>query len=108
MPSTSAAVLVPLLTLLPLVFAEMAHHHHAGAPLLELNETEIALWHGSSLPSYYTIDWDGVDSIPIHYPGLIIAHAIFMCLAFFVALPLGESLISTSRLHQHVDFQGLQ
>lgn len=67
------------------------HHHSSHAqPLLELNETEVLLWHAPTPPSYYTIDWEGSQSTDKRYPGLIISHALFMSLAFFIALPMGE------------------
>ncbi|KAF9008915.1 hypothetical protein BDQ17DRAFT_1349193 [Cyathus striatus] len=66
-----------------------AHHAHNAAPLLELNETEVTMYHAPTPPSYFTIDWDDSDSSEKRYPGLIMSHAIFMGLAFFVALPAG-------------------
>lgn len=66
-------------------------HHHNGAPLLALNETEILLYHAPTPPSYYTIDWDDTDGSETRHPSLIITHVIFMSLAFFVALPIGRS-----------------
>ncbi|TFK76049.1 hypothetical protein BDN72DRAFT_891903 [Pluteus cervinus] len=71
-------------------------HHHHGAPLTELNETEILLHHAPTPPSYYTVDWEG-DSLsePAH-PGLIVTHAVLLGLAFFVALPAGIALRSVS------------
>lgn len=68
------------------------HGHHHGAPLLELNETEVTLYHAPTPPSYYTIDWEDADPSAHRYPGLIITHAVLMSLAFFVALPMGESI----------------
>ena len=68
------------------------HHSHHGTPKLELNETEIQMYHGPTPPSYYTIDWEDVDSKSRH-PRLMIAHALFMSLAFFGALPVGESAL---------------
>ncbi|CAK5275698.1 unnamed protein product [Mycena citricolor] len=67
------------------------HGHHAQ-PLLELNETEITLYHDPTPPSYYTIDWDVLD--PKRHPGLIITHALLMFFAFFVCLPMGLALRS--------------
>lgn len=67
------------------------HDHHSShdTPKLELNETEIEMYHGKTPPSYYTMDWDDADS-KSRYPGLMIAHGLFMSLAFFGALPIGE------------------
>ncbi|TFK43381.1 hypothetical protein BDQ12DRAFT_674879 [Crucibulum laeve] len=72
------------------------HHSHSSAPLLELNETEVIINHAPTPPSYYTIDWDGHLSNDTRHPGLIISHAIFMSLAFFVALPLGIAMRSVN------------
>lgn len=65
------------------------HNHHAQ-PLLELNETEVLMYHQPTPPSYWTIDM--VDHDPEHsrYPGLMGLHVFFMGLAFFGALPIGE------------------
>lgn len=81
------------------------HGHHSHAPVKEfLNDTEIHLWHkfpptyldadfrltqdsvifGEELPA----DWPG--DTPSH-PGLMIVHVVSMCLAYFGALPIGES-----------------
>lgn len=64
------------------------HHHHPGAPLLILNETEVTMYHDPTPPSYYTADWEDAGYQQRH-GSLMIAHGIFMCLAFFVALPIG-------------------
>ncbi len=64
-------------------------HSHHDTPKPDLNETEIEMYHGKTPPSYYTIDWEDADS-KSRYPGLIMAHALFMSLAFFCALPIGE------------------
>ncbi|KAJ7179263.1 cytoplasmic protein [Mycena filopes] len=69
-------------------------HHSAVAPLLELNETEVGLYHQPTPPSYYTIDWEDPEQASARHPGLIITHAIFMSLAFFVCLPMGIALRS--------------
>lgn len=66
------------------------HHHHLGAPLLYLNETEIAMYHAPTPDSYYTIDWEGAGEPGARYPALMITHIILMSLAFFVVLPMGK------------------
>ena len=71
------------------IFARDGGHDHHDTPKLDLNETEIEMYHGKTPPSYYTIDWEDADS-KSRYPGLIMAHALFMSLAFFGALPIGE------------------
>lgn len=67
-----------------------SHHHNPhAAPLIELNETEITMYHAPTPPSYYTLDFEdeGYEQRP---KGFMIFHGIFMCLAFFVSLPVGE------------------
>lgn len=70
------------------------HHHHLGAPLLYLNETEIAMYHAPTPDSYYTIDWEGAGEPGGRYPALMITHIILMSLAFFVVLPMGIAMRS--------------
>ncbi|KAH9938526.1 uncharacterized protein B0H18DRAFT_1081155 [Fomitopsis serialis] len=64
-----------------------------GAPLVKLNETEIAVSHQPTPPSYY---WS--DIMDTHgerrYPGLMAVHVLSMGLAFFGALPVGIALRS--------------
>jgi hypothetical protein len=74
------------------ILARDGHSHHTShtQPLVELNETEILMYHAPTPPSYYTIDWE--ENTDKRHPGLMISHAIFMSLAFFVALPMGELL----------------
>ncbi|KAF7355193.1 hypothetical protein MSAN_01435000 [Mycena sanguinolenta] len=57
-------------------------HHHGVGPLLELNETEVTLYHQPTPPSYYTIDWEDPEQADARHPGLIITHSVFMFLAF--------------------------
>ncbi|PFH52536.1 hypothetical protein AMATHDRAFT_74024 [Amanita thiersii Skay4041] len=70
-----------------------SHNHHA-VPLLELNETEILMYHAPTPPSYYTIDFEETESDAARHPGLIVSHALFMSLAFFGALPIGIAMRS--------------
>lgn len=67
------------------------HSHHSThvPPLLELNETELTMYHTPTPPSYWTIDIEDHDPDTSRYPGLIILHGLLMGLAFFVALPIG-------------------
>lgn len=76
-------------TAAPSLFAGHDHHVH-GAPLIELNETLISMFHKPTPPSYgtYDIDGDRPDGTRVH-PGLMVFHALCMSLAFFVALPIG-------------------
>ncbi|KAK7470805.1 hypothetical protein VKT23_002223 [Stygiomarasmius scandens] len=74
---------------------EHAHMHH-GAPLLELNETEVTMYHAPTPESYYTIDWEDPEHASERHPGLIITHAALMSLAFFVALPAGIAMRSVN------------
>ncbi|KAG6837969.1 hypothetical protein H0H93_008363 [Arthromyces matolae] len=73
-----------------------SHHHNAhAAPLTMLNETEVTMYHAPTPESYYTIDWDGaMVGEGTRHPGLMMAHIIFMSLAFFVALPIGIAMRS--------------
>jgi hypothetical protein len=66
------------------------HGHHAE-PLLELNETEVTMYHAPVPESYFTLDFDGIDPDNTHYPWLMVLHGLLMSLAFFVALPIGMS-----------------
>lgn len=67
-------------------------HHHMGAPLTELNETEILLHHAPTPPSYWSIDFEDEASDDRRYPGLMGLHILFMGLAFFGALPIGACM----------------
>ena len=71
------------------------HHNPNAPPLIELNETEITMYHAPIPESYYTIDWDGAGEPGPRYPALIMTHVVLMCLAFFVALPMGKNLMSS-------------
>ena len=75
-------------TLLALVLRD-GHGHHK-APLLELNETEIHMYHAPTPPSYASVDFAPFDPAVTRHPGLIASHVIFISLAFFVALPIGS------------------
>ncbi|TBU23495.1 hypothetical protein BD311DRAFT_673841 [Dichomitus squalens] len=69
------------------------HSHHA-APVVQLNETEVYMTHGTTPPSYY---WHDIMEPPQdgeRYPGLMGLHALSMSLAFFGALPIGIALRS--------------
>lgn len=75
------------------------HHNMHAAPVIQLNETEILLDHAPTPPSYYTIDFED-DSGASRYPGLMGLHIVFMSLAFFGALPVGESdIFISTRMH---------
>jgi hypothetical protein len=74
---------------------EHSHHHH-GAPLLELNETEVTMYHQPIPESYYTMDWDHPEVSAARRPGMMMTHVVLMSLAFFVALPAGEFLLVDS------------
>lgn len=100
-PTTRTMAISPLLVVLSIAAAASAaasqivardghgHHHSNAAPLLVLNETEVTMFHSPTPPSYFTIDWDDPDPQGARHPGLMIAHGLFMMLAFFVALPAG-------------------
>lgn len=65
------------------------HHNHHAAPLTELNETELTMYHAPTPPSYWSIDFEDSNSDDSRYPGLIMLHGLLMSLAFFGALPIG-------------------
>ena len=73
-----------------ILFRRDGDHHHHGAPLVELNETEVEMTHQKTPPSYY---WsDIMDSQgEKRYPGLMVVHVLSMAFAFFGALPAGKS-----------------
>lgn len=80
-----------------------SHHHHQGAPLLHLNETEVTLYHAPTPPSYYTLDWED-EGHENQHGGLIILHAILMIAAFFVALPISAYYCSVDEAYLLNDF----
>ncbi|KAF9483959.1 hypothetical protein BDN70DRAFT_873090 [Pholiota conissans] len=51
------------------------------------------MYHAPTPPSYYTIDWED-EGYQKRHAGLMIAHGIFMCLAFFFSIPVGIALRS--------------
>ncbi|KAI0722254.1 hypothetical protein C8T65DRAFT_628753 [Cerioporus squamosus] len=70
------------------------HGGHHAAPIVELNETEVTMYHAPTAPSYYWIDIMESHTDEKRYPGLMGLHALFMSLAFFGALPIGIALRS--------------
>jgi hypothetical protein len=66
------------------------HGHGTGAPIVELNETDVLLSHAPTPLSYWSIDIDGYRPGETRHPGLMVLHAIMMSLAFFGALPAGQ------------------
>lgn len=81
-----------VLLLVGAVHASTGHHGHSP-PLQHINESDIALYHAPTPPSYWSIDVDSAALDPPVYPRpfLIALHALFLSLAFFVALPVGTS-----------------
>ena len=67
------------------------HGHGHAAPLVELNETEVLLYHAPTPPSYWSIDIDDPDPENERHPSLMLLHSLFMISAFFGALPAGSS-----------------
>ena len=67
------------------------HGGHGGhaTTVVELNETEVVMTHGTTPPSYYWHDFMESSDDGNRYPGLMGLHALFMSLAFFGALPIG-------------------
>jgi hypothetical protein len=77
--------------------AHRIHHaHHHGAPLLELNETEVAMYHSPTPLSYWSIDIDVIDPDAARHPSLMVLHVLFTSLAFFVALPMSKFCLPVS------------
>ncbi|KAM0752108.1 hypothetical protein T439DRAFT_333349 [Meredithblackwellia eburnea MCA 4105] len=71
------------------------HHSHA-APLQYLNETLILETHEPDPLSYFDF-----DRFPNQgYPGLLIAHVVFMSIAFFVLLPTVYPMVSVYNLSE--------
>ncbi|KAF5369910.1 hypothetical protein D9758_001192 [Tetrapyrgos nigripes] len=79
-----------LFSALHVAVAQHAHHH--GAPLTELNETEVTMYHAPIPESYFTLDFDYPETATQRRPGLMMTHAVLMSLAFFVALPAGIAM----------------
>ncbi|KAF8486682.1 hypothetical protein JB92DRAFT_2759549 [Gautieria morchelliformis] len=80
--------------------SHQSQHRHPQ-PLLELNETDVLLYHAPDPLSYWVHDfeWDHVESSS-NWRGLMALHVVGMCLAFFILLPVGISLRSVKhRLH---------
>ncbi|KZO92141.1 hypothetical protein CALVIDRAFT_487969 [Calocera viscosa TUFC12733] len=74
---------------------EHSHASHDQPPLLELNETEILMWHDPDPPSYYEHDFGHLD--PEHgggpsYIGFLVLHIVSLTFAYFVFLPLAIAL----------------
>ena len=91
------------------VYGRRDGHHNHAAPLLELNETEVSMYHPPTPPSYYTIDWED-EGYEKRHGGLMIAHGLFMSLAFFVALPISSLILLVSHAYLtqlQVSFYGL-
>lgn len=79
-------------------------HNHYAEPKIHLNETELLLYHSPTPPSYWSIDFEDTTSDDARYPGLMGLHILFMSLAFFGALPAGESTSGYSREYRCSDF----
>ncbi|KAI0303853.1 hypothetical protein BC826DRAFT_1089177 [Russula brevipes] len=85
-----------LLRTFPPTIVPHGHGHENAAPIVELNETEVLLYHAPTPPSYWSIDIDGLDPGKTRHPGLMALHASFMTLAFLGALPAGIALRSVN------------
>ncbi len=72
-----------------------AHNPHAQ-PIVMLNETEVLMYHQPTPDSYWSLDIDGVHPEEKRYPALMGMHILFMSAAFFGALPVGESPLSSA------------
>lgn len=67
------------------------HGHGSAAPIVQINETDVLLYHDPTPPSYWSIDIDNPDSGNARHPSLMVLHSLFMMFAFFGALPAGSS-----------------
>ena len=66
------------------------HNHHAQ-PIVQLNETDLLLYHAPTPPSYWSLDIDNIHPEEPRYPALMGLHILSMSAAFFGALPAGKS-----------------
>jgi hypothetical protein len=67
------------------------HGHGSAAPIVQINETDVLLYHDPTPPSYWSIDIDNPDSGNAKHPSLMALHSLFMMFAFLGALPAGSS-----------------
>ncbi|KIY71226.1 hypothetical protein CYLTODRAFT_390831 [Cylindrobasidium torrendii FP15055 ss-10] len=72
----------------------MDEHQHSGVVMEHWNETEQLKTHAATPPSYFTLDFDNVPETEHKHRGLMLMHAMFMGLAFFVSLPVGIAMRS--------------
>ncbi|KAF5365483.1 hypothetical protein D9758_010867 [Tetrapyrgos nigripes] len=79
-----------IVSALHVAIAQNTYHH--GAPLIELNETEVTMHHAPTPESYFTLDFDYPETAAQRHPGLMMTHAVLMSLGFFVALPAGIAM----------------
>ena len=72
---------------------ELGHgqNHGNAIPVVQLNETEVLLYHDPTPPSYWSIDIDDPDPGDERHPSLMLLHSLFMMFAFLGALPAGSS-----------------
>lgn len=87
-----------LLQVLSLALVVAAQHDHGqphhGAVKSEWDEEEYLKSNPPTPPSYWSEDtrmrMSPDEELPARYPWLMVLHVLFMCGAFFVALPAGE------------------
>ena len=88
-----------LLLIISLAFAVAAQHDHGHshheAVKSEWDEEGYLKLNPPTPPSYWSEDTrmriSSDEELPARYPWLMVMHVLFMCGAFFVALPAGES-----------------
>ncbi|EJT97746.1 hypothetical protein DACRYDRAFT_58750 [Dacryopinax primogenitus] len=71
------------------------HTAHDPPPLLELNETEVLMWHLPDPPSYWDHDFGNLtleEGGGPSYIGFMVIHVVSMIFAYFVFLPLAIAL----------------
>lgn len=93
-----ATPLKRFLLILSLAFAVVAQHDHGHSPHEEVkskwDEESYLKLNPPTPPSYWSEDtrmrMSPDEVLPARYPWLMVLHVLFMCGAFFIALPAGE------------------
>lgn len=96
-PATHPGRLLLTLAFTLAVAAQHDHgHSHHGEVKTKWDEEEYLKWNPPTPPSYWSEDtrtrMNPEEDLPDRHPRLMVLHVVFMCGAFFVALPAGESL----------------
>jgi hypothetical protein len=78
---------------LPGAYSSHQSQHRHPQPLLELNETEVLLYHAPDPLSYWVHDFEsdhGESTGSSNWRGMMALHVVGMTLAFFILLPVGK------------------